>query len=359
MSGHRPRAEGLICQSMDNSRHRTHTAVTVHQIWREAVRSGMSDAELRRLTGLDPAELTDFAHRVPADTLFSVWETVLRRLDDPSFPLRVADAAADDARSAVYLLAAAHPKVRDGIVSSVGNASAWTTAYTVGTRDTEDGGMTVEFDGLDPGRLGERCEAEFQLADFVRCIQAEIADEFIPARVCFTHRAPRDARAHREYFGPGLVFGARRTELLLTAEVLARPIHTAHPGLVNVLSGHVAGLRTDTAPEPYRVRIRRWLTVRLADQAPTTAAEAARALLLSERTLHRRLATEGTTFREESEAVRRELAIDLVRTGVRPVKEIASLVGFADVRAFHRAYLRWTGTTPGRDRPGSVTPSPS
>jgi AraC-like DNA-binding protein len=338
---------------MDHPRHATHTAVTVHHIWRESVRSGLADAELRRLTGLDPAELTDFAHRVPAETLFSVWETVVRRLDDPAFPLRVADAAAEDARSAVYLLAASYPKVRDGIVSSVANSSAWTTAYTLATRDTDDGGLAVVLDGLDLGRLGARCEAEFQLADFVRCIRAELDGEFTPARVTFAHPAPRDIGAHRAYFGPGLAFGARRSELVVAADTLDLPIRTAHPGLVGVLAGFVAGLRTDTVPEPYQVRVRRWLAGRLAEAAPATAAEAARALLLSERTLHRRLAAEGTTFRAEYATVRRELAVELVRTGEQPIKVIATLVGFADQRAFQRAYLRWTGTTPGRDRGGA------
>jgi transcriptional regulator GlxA family with amidase domain len=82
----------------------------------------------------------------------------------------------------------------------------------------------------------------------------------------------------------------------------------------------------------------------------TGATDCARALVISERTLHRRLAAEATTFREQREAVRRELAVDLVRTSPRPFKEIATLAGFADPRAFHRAYLRWTGTTPGQDR---------
>jgi AraC-like DNA-binding protein len=337
---------------MDSSRHATHTVVTVHQIWREAVRRGIGDAELRALTGMDPAELTDFARRIPADQVFAVWEAVIRRLDDPAFPLRVADAAAHDAHSAVYLLAASCPKVRDGIASSVGNARAWTTAYSLAVYDTGHGGMTIVLDGLDPGRLGERCEAEFQLADFVRGVRGAVDAAFVPQRVSFAHPAPPGARAHEEYFGPGLEFGADHTELELPAEVLDLPIPTAHPGLAKVLAGHVAGLRVPDVPEApsHRVRVRRWLAAQITAGEATGAACAARALLISERTLHRRLAAEGTTFREQREAVRRELAIDLVRTSPRPLKEIATLTGFADPRAFHRAYVRWTGTTPGQDR---------
>jgi AraC-like DNA-binding protein len=338
---------------MDRSRHATHTVVTVHQVWQEALRRGIGDAELRALTGLDPAELTDFARRVPASRVFDAWEAVMRRLADPGFPLRVADAAARDARSAVYLLAASCPKVRDGIVSSVDNTRAWTTAYSLATYDTGRGGLTVVIDGLDPGRLGERCEAEFQLADFLCGVR--VADAaFVPPRVSFAHPAPRDTRAHEAYFGPDLAFGTGHTELELPAAVLDLPVPTAHPGLAEVLTGHVARLRTPAAPEApsHRVRVRRWLAARITAGEATGAACAARALLISERTLHRRLAAEGTTFREQREAVRRELAVDLVRTSPRPIKEIATLTGFGDSRAFHRAYVRWTGTTPGQDRGG-------
>ncbi|HEV7653082.1 MAG TPA: AraC family transcriptional regulator ligand-binding domain-containing protein [Actinophytocola sp.] len=340
---------------MDRSRHATHTVVTVHQIWREAARRGIGDAELRALTGMDPAELTDFARRVPAVQVFAAWEAVIRRLDEPGFPLRVADAAAHDAHSAVFLLAASCPKVRDGIVSSVGNARAWTTAYSLASYDTGRGGMTVVLDGLDPGRLGARCEAEFQLADFVRGVRV-VDGAFVPPRVSFAHPAPPDIRAHEEYFGPGVEFGAEHTELELSAEVLDLPIPTAHPGLAKVLAGHVAGLCTPGHPEApsHRVRTRRWLTARITAGDAASAACAARALLISERTLHRRLAAEGTTFREQREAVRRELAVDLVRTSRRPIKEIAALTGFADSRAFHRAYVRWTGITPGQDRGGRL-----
>jgi AraC-like DNA-binding protein len=340
---------------MDRSRHATHTVVTVHQIWQEALRSGLGDTELRALTGLDPADLTDFASRMPAEKVFASWEAVIRRLADPGFPLRVADAAGRDAHSAVYLLAASCPKVRDGIVSSVGNSSAWTTAYTLASYDTGRGGLTVVIDGLDPGRLGERCEAEFQLADFLYGVRV-VDPAFHPPRVGFAHPAPADTRAHEECFGPGLEFDAGHTELELPADVLDLPIPTAHPGLAKVLAGHVAALRTPDDPDvaSHRVRVRRWLAAQITAGEATSAACAARALLISERTLHRRLAAEGTTFREQREAVRRELAVDLVRTSPRAIKEIATLTGFADPRAFHRAYVRWTGTTPGQDRGGRL-----
>jgi hypothetical protein len=158
--------------------------------------------ELRTSTGLDPGALTEFSRRLPAERLFAAWETVMRRLDDPGLPLRAARNAPLDARSAVYYLAAASTDVREGIVRSVANVSAWTTAYTMRAtqqRDGPPGGMSLVLDGLDPGRLGARCEAEFQVADFLASIRTAAGDGFAPCRVAFAHPAPADIAAHRAY----------------------------------------------------------------------------------------------------------------------------------------------------------------
>jgi AraC-like DNA-binding protein len=340
---------------MDRSRHgaATHTVVTVHQVFREAIRSGMGRPELRASTGLDPDQLTDFSRRLPAQRLFAAWETVMCRLDDPGFPMRVARNAALDARSAVYYLAAASADVREGITLSVANVSAWTTAYTISAtrRPGTTGGMSLVLDGLDRDRLGARCEAEFQIADFLTSIRVAAGDAFYPCGVTFAHPAPPDAGAHRDFFGPGLVFDAPHTEMVLPADVLDLPIDSAQPGLAGVLAEHVAGLRAaHDVPASYGLQVREWLLDRFRGGESCTATAAARALTLSERTLHRRLAAEGTTFRRVCETTRRQVAVELVRSSPRGLKEIASLAGFADPRSFHRAYLRWTGTTPGRDR---------
>ncbi len=337
---------------MDRSRHGAafHTVVTVHQVFQEAFRAGIGRSELRVLTGLDPDELTDFSRRLPVERLLAVWETVMRRLHDPGFPLRAAHNGVRDARSAVYFLAASCATVREGIAASVANVSAWTTAYTISATPWQDG-MSLVLDGLDPGRLGARCEAEFQLADFLASIRIAAGDGFVPPRITFAHPAPRDASAHRSYFGPGLDFGAPHTEMVLPDNVLDLPVHTAQPGLAGVLAGHIAGLRAaHGTPPSYALRVREWLLDQFLSGKRLTVASAARALTVSERTLHRRLAAEGATFRGICEDTRRQLAVDLVRTSPRAFKEIASSVGFADSRSFHRAYLRWTGTTPGSDR---------
>jgi AraC-like DNA-binding protein len=69
-------------------------------------------------------------------------------------------------------------------------------------------------------------------------------------------------------------------------------------------------------------------------------------LNLSPRTLHRQLKEEGASLQQLKDAVRRDLAMDLLLRTQRPIKQIAAEVGFQNEKSFMRAFKGWTGATP-------------
>lgn len=78
-------------------------------------------------------------------------------------------------------------------------------------------------------------------------------------------------------------------------------------------------------------------------------------LFMSERTLKRQLAQEGTTFSDILEDLRRQKAVQLLESPEEiGMERIAEQLGYSDVANFNRAFKRWTGTTPGgyRRKPG-------
>ncbi len=91
--------------------------------------------------------------------------------------------------------------------------------------------------------------------------------------------------------------------------------------------------------------IRDRLAARLnrADGAFPSAGEAARQLALSERTLHRRLAEEGTRFSAMVDDARYARARELLLDRRMTVEGVAFAVGFAEPSSFSRAFKRWSG----------------
>ncbi|MGJ0507452.1 MAG: GlxA family transcriptional regulator [Methylocystis sp.] len=91
--------------------------------------------------------------------------------------------------------------------------------------------------------------------------------------------------------------------------------------------------------------------VRQAGDGPITSAQLARAIGVSERTLHRRLKdSTGETPKHFIDRLRFETARMLLETTKNPVKQLASASGFADETSFRRAFRRYAGMTPGAYR---------
>jgi len=72
----------------------------------------------------------------------------------------------------------------------------------------------------------------------------------------------------------------------------------------------------------------------------------AKELGVSRRTLARRLASEGLTFRKVLNSLRIDLAKRYLQEKDIPISEIAWLVGYQETSAFNHAFRRWTGNTP-------------
>lgn len=164
--------------------------------------------------------------------------------------------------------------------------------------------------------------------------------------VWFTH-APRFAVARYEaHFGCPVLFNQQRVGARLLRGALDTPLPGADERLEDYYrsvaeryeSSVMAG---DTLP----ARVQRLFVQRMAFGEPDREA-IARALNTSVRTLQRQLREAGLSYRELIEQARLGAATQELLTSERPVHEVAFLVGYADARAFRRAFLRWTGTAP-------------
>src|SRR5262245_64971528 len=72
----------------------------------------------------------------------------------------------------------------------------------------------------------------------------------------------------------------------------------------------------------------------------------ARTLAVSRRTLSRRLADEGTSFRGILDGVRREFACALLQDRGLSIADITFFLQYSETAVFNRSFRRWTGQTP-------------
>lgn len=82
-------------------------------------------------------------------------------------------------------------------------------------------------------------------------------------------------------------------------------------------------------------------------------ADLAADLHVDERTLRRRLAAEGTSFRRLVDEVRHGRALELLAQGAA-VSEVARELGYSETATFTRSFTRWEGVSPSRLRERSL-----
>jgi AraC-like DNA-binding protein len=73
-------------------------------------------------------------------------------------------------------------------------------------------------------------------------------------------------------------------------------------------------------------------------------------LHMSDRTLKRQLAAEGTSYTNVVDEVRYRHAVSLLSRSDFTIEQISEELGYSDVGNFTRAFKRWTGRTPGNWR---------
>ncbi|WP_396932485.1 helix-turn-helix domain-containing protein [Mycolicibacterium sp.] len=82
------------------------------------------------------------------------------------------------------------------------------------------------------------------------------------------------------------------------------------------------------------------------EPAQTSSKRVADELSMSTSTLKRRLAQEGTTFRELRQSFMRERAIVRLLDRSVSISEVAAELGYSDLTNFTHAFTRWTGHSP-------------
>lgn len=164
-------------------------------------------------------------------------------------------------------------------------------------------------------------------------------------RVDFPYPRPAHVADYALIYTADSHFDATQLAAHFDARLLALPVRRDEAALRQFLLGAPGRISTlyrrdrETAP-----RVREALRSQLPEW-PDLPAVAAR-LHLSSRTLHRRLAAEGTHFQAIKDALRYDLARAWLGKTRRPLQQIAADLGFADTTAFYRAFTGWSGMAP-------------
>ena len=312
-------------------------------VLRAAEGAGLDMEGERASLGLSDRALERVESHVTIHRYVDLWETVMRRLRDPGFPLTVAQAPVEELGLVGFLVMTSQT-VSEALERGIRYQRLWTTRGQWERPRTEDGTVVVRWSPLGSDvRLGVRVSTECAMASMVCGMRALSRTELGPKRVLFTHPRPVNIAAHRALFGTTPTFGAPHALLEIDAAVLDRRIATANVPLSSYLEAQCRAMLAEApGDEPMVGRVRSLILEAMQrGSAAPSGSSAARQLGLSHRTLLRRLAEAGQSYQGLLDLTRRDATVRHLREGRLTISEIAYLVGFSSLSAFHRARRRW------------------
>ena len=139
-----------------------------------------------------------------------------------------------------------------------------------------------------------------------------------------------------------------RTAVVIPSEVLRLPMPAADADTAHACVQQCEDLLQARRQRRGMAALVRTRLIRDPGQVPSMA-QIAREFSITERTMHRRLAAEHTTYRALVDEVGVTLASALLESGLT-VEETARRLGYSETAAFTRAFTRWTGESPSKRR---------
>jgi len=302
-------------------------------------------------TGLRPDDLADPTTFVAADQELALIRNLVRHLGEvPALGLRAGLRYHFTALGAVGLAFASSPTLESAMTVALRYIDL-TFALTHVDLERAPGECRIVLsadgtpDELVPFALERSVGVLFSLARDL------FGDVMLCKHLAFALPPPsREALAvQQELLGITPRYGATRTEVVLDAAELARPLAQASPVTLHLAESECRRLMLERrARTGFAERVRDRIA-RHGGRPPDMEAVADE-LHVTPRTLRRRLKDEGTSYSALCNEVRETYSEELLAVADLSVAEIADRLGYADATSFIAAFKRWKGETPHRFR---------
>jgi len=314
-----------------------------------AERSGAARADLRARMPFEWHRLEEPDARLEFEQFEQVLSVAVALTGDEALGLHVAEQMSEGAIDLLAHVAAHAPTMREAVESSAQFVRLGMDELRLVSRDEGDA-FVVHYSFPRSTPRSDRILAELFTGGLVRLARAFTGMSTFPRFTTFEHERPPYQGAYARIFGDHQRFSQNATSIAFDRQIADQPQMHLHPELYDLLRTEAQRRldRMTTGARP-ATRVRNYLLAVPPSRIPEIST-AARDLGMSERSLRRRLAEDGTSYRDVVRAALEASAGRMLRDPARTIKETAAALGFADAAAFHRAFKRWTGMTPGEYR---------
>ncbi|TBN13163.1 AraC family transcriptional regulator [Hyunsoonleella pacifica] len=214
-----------------------------------------------------------------------------------------------------------------------------------------EGNLSHIYLNREAKRRGMELSTEASLSATVVVLQAMSEKDIAPIKVAFKHGPPKDLTSYTAAFNCSIEFYAPHYAITYKTADLQLRTAKADSSINNYLL-----MQVDEKTKGIKIPGNRFVQdveTLIKDGLPTgipSIQNVSSLLAMSNRTLTRRLADAGVTYRDLIKKTQEHIAKTLLQDHNNSVGEIAFLTGFSEQSAFNRAFKKWTDQTPSEFR---------
>jgi len=298
--------------------------------------------QLLKGTGIKPSTLERPSATVSKASVLRVVERALALTNEPGLGFYWGLSLKLSSHGALGLLAMTSGTLRDAILVAERFMQLRASELTLHTHSEGDA-LVIEFHNQVPPHL----RVFFSEAMFVMLLHMgrALVGHPIAARCELPFAEPAHFRRFAHLMPGDVRFAGSTNRLWIPAALLDEAVLTSD-GVVARRVERECQRELDELREraSFLSTLRRHLHPERGDFPPLE--ELAERTHSSTRTLKRKLAQQGTSYRKLIDELRKERASELLRESALPLEKIASMLGYSDTASLHRSFRRWFACTP-------------
>jgi AraC-like DNA-binding protein len=289
--------------------------------------------------------------RFPHEVSSIIWDRVESESRDQHIGLHLAETTSFPTNHLLYYLTSCSDTLRLALVQLEKYCQLLSDACKITlVIEGRQARLTIDLHHMSIPATGQ--QLDFWLMVFTRHMASLVSSRFAPICVRFKHEKSDSSGEYGRLFNCRTTFGQAENAIVFPTDVLDWPIASGNPAVFEMLTvqadAQLSRLRNTSIVD----RVRREFTAQLNDGIclDKDINRVASNITIHPRTLQRQLAAEGTSYSQMLDKYKKEVTLAKISNADRSIADIAPRLGYADTSAFHRAFKRWTGVTPGQYR---------
>jgi AraC-like DNA-binding protein len=313
--------------------------------YERAKREGVNVDSLVREAGLTQQRIDDPNARLEVKSQIRFLELAATTLKDECLGFHLTQKFDLRVIGLLHYVLASSDKLAEALRRGARYSAVVNEGIALKVREGDEIAINFEYVGIP--RHSDRHQIESFMVTLVRACRQLTNRHLLASRVSFIHRRGGDTSEFNAFFGCDVTFGAAVDEVAFSNSIGQLPIVGADPYLNELLLKYCqeALAERPTTRSSFVSGVENVIVGQL-PHGKARAGEIARKLGVSQRTLARRLSSEGLTFAGVMQRLKSDLAKRHLADGTLSISEIAWLLGYQDVSAFTHAFKRWTGKAP-------------